>query len=312
MELKMIPIKKCHPNPLQPRQEFDREKLMELANSIREGDLLQPIVVKKDKEGYEIVAGERRWKAFNILKEKEIPAVVREFKDENDVLEKSLIENWHRVNLKSIEGENAIYSLWKSGNYSSILEMSKKTGISDGTISHIIKTKETRNQDAYRDISKDERITYDDFSRSRSLEKFPETRKKLLEMRANREIPNQSELHKLSKKLAEFETEEQQLEMLELWTQKEADNEETWEGVVQKYKEISQGERPIEMEYDEDPSKIRFNNLKNQCDPLLWLTPAKLKKIEHKQFYDRSIALLKKTENHIHKLLIQLKEYEVV
>ena len=309
MELKMIPLKKCHPNLLQPRQEFDREKLMELANSIREGDLLQPIVVKKDKEGYEIVAGERRWKAFNILKEKNIPAVVREFKDENDVLEKSLIENWHRVNLNTVEGENAIKALWESGNYKSIRDLARKTGISDGNLVNILKASDERE---VLGIKQSKEVSYDDLSRTRSLEKFPETRKKLLEMRANREIPNQSELHKISKKLAEFETEEQQLEMLELWKQKEEDNEETWEGVVQHYKEISQGERPIEFEVDEDPSKIRFNNLKNQCEPILWLTPAKLKKIEHKQFYDRTISLLKKTENHIHKLLITLEEYKVI
>ncbi len=309
MELKMIPLKKCHPNPLQPRQEFNREKLMELANSIREGDLLQPIVVKKDKEGYEIVAGERRWKAFNILKEPNIPAVVRKFKDENDVLEKSLIENWHRVNLNTVEGENALNTLWESGNYKSHIELGKKLGIPQQTISDVIRGKKER--ESLTDISYNEKLTYDDFTRSRSLEKFPETRKKLLEMRANREIPSQSELHKLSKKLAEFETEEQQLEILDIWEQKTEEDNETFNGVVEKYKEIADGERPIELIVDDDPSKIRFNTLKGQCEPLLWLTPVKLDKIEHKEFYKRSIELLKKTENHIHKLLIKIGEYEV-
>ena len=117
MELKMIELKQIHANPLQPRQEFDREKLQELANSIKEGELLQPIVVRENGSGYEIVAGERRYKAFQILKEDKIPAIVRKIKDDTDALEKSLIENLQRDDLTSVERENAVYELWKSNRY---------------------------------------------------------------------------------------------------------------------------------------------------------------------------------------------------
>jgi len=93
MELKMINMKDIVTNPLQPRQEFNREKLQELADSIKEGELLQPIVVRKQKNKFEVVAGERRFKAFQILKEPKIPAIIRVIKDDTEALEKSLIEN---------------------------------------------------------------------------------------------------------------------------------------------------------------------------------------------------------------------------
>ena len=107
MELKMINMKDIVTNPLQPRQEFNREKLQELADSIKEGELLQPIVVRKQKNKFEVVAGERRFKAFQILKEPKIPAIIRVIKDDTEALEKSLIENWQRDDLTGIERENA-------------------------------------------------------------------------------------------------------------------------------------------------------------------------------------------------------------
>jgi len=146
MELKMISIKDIVTNPLQPRQEFNREKLQELADSIKEGELLQPIVVRKQKDKYEIVAGERRFKAFQILKEPKIPAIVRKIKDDTDALEKSLIENWQRADLTSDERENALEQLWKSDRYKTKEELATKLGIGSARIVHILKAKEFRNK----------------------------------------------------------------------------------------------------------------------------------------------------------------------
>ncbi len=89
-------------NPYQPRQVFDQNALDELAASIKEHGVFQPIIVKKSIKGYEIIAGERRVKASKIAGLKEIPAIVREFSD-NEMMEIALLENLQRENLNSIE-----------------------------------------------------------------------------------------------------------------------------------------------------------------------------------------------------------------
>ena len=102
-----IPIGQIIPNPKQPRQVFDEDELAELVHSIREFGLLQPIVVRDTKEGFELIMGERRWRASSKAGLKHIPAIVRETSDE-DMLRDALLENIHRVQLNPLE-EAAAY-----------------------------------------------------------------------------------------------------------------------------------------------------------------------------------------------------------
>ena len=97
-----LDISELRPNPYQPRKNFDQEKLEELAMSIREHGVLQPIIVKKDIKGYIIIAGERRFKASLIANVKTIPAIVREYSDEL-MMQHDLIENLQREDLNPIE-----------------------------------------------------------------------------------------------------------------------------------------------------------------------------------------------------------------
>ena len=90
-----------HRNPGQPRVYFDQDDLQELSDSIKNVGVLQPILVRKDQEGYEIVAGERRYQAACMAGLKDIPAIVREMSDVES-LEIALIENIQRSNLNSI------------------------------------------------------------------------------------------------------------------------------------------------------------------------------------------------------------------
>lgn len=130
---------------MQPREAFDKEKIKELANSIKEADLLQPIVVRKINGNFQIIAGERRWRAFSFLKRKTIPSIVWIVKDDWDALEKSAIENIQREDLTSTERENVIYELWKSKRYETKRELNKKLGYTDpDTVSHIVVAKEDR------------------------------------------------------------------------------------------------------------------------------------------------------------------------
>ncbi|MHB9144012.1 MAG: ParB/RepB/Spo0J family partition protein [Symbiobacteriia bacterium] len=101
-----IEVALVKPNPFQPRKAFDGEKLEELAESIREHGVVQPIVVRVKGEGYEIVAGERRWRASRLAGLKAIPAVIREF-SETEVMEIALIENLQREDLNPLEEAEA-------------------------------------------------------------------------------------------------------------------------------------------------------------------------------------------------------------
>jgi len=95
-------ISELRPNPYQPRKHFDTEKLEELSMSIKEHGVLQPIIVKKDIKGYIIIAGERRFKASQLVKVKTIPAIVREYSDDL-MMQHALIENLQREDLNPIE-----------------------------------------------------------------------------------------------------------------------------------------------------------------------------------------------------------------
>jgi ParB family chromosome partitioning protein len=100
--LREIPVGAIHPNPFQPRREFDEEALGELAQSINTSGLLQPIVVRSNGASYELVAGERRWRAVQQLGWPRIPAVVKEV-DDQSLLTLALIENLQRDDLSPID-----------------------------------------------------------------------------------------------------------------------------------------------------------------------------------------------------------------
>ena len=98
----MVKINQVEPNRDQPRKDFDEDSLMELADSIKQFGILQPLIVKKKKDYYEIIAGERRWRAAKIAGVKEVPIIVKEYSDQ-EIVEISLIENIQRENLNPIE-----------------------------------------------------------------------------------------------------------------------------------------------------------------------------------------------------------------
>lgn len=97
-----IPLGRIRPGALQPRKDFSEEALRELADSIREQGIVQPLIVRPQGEHYELIAGERRWRAAQLLGLAEVPALVREA-DDRAVLEMALIENLQRENLNPIE-----------------------------------------------------------------------------------------------------------------------------------------------------------------------------------------------------------------
>jgi len=97
-----LPIQMVQPNPLQPRNVFDQAKLDELAQSIQANGIIQPLIVRRQGDKFQIIAGERRWRAAQLAGLKEVPIIVREA-DDRAVLELALIENLQRENLNPIE-----------------------------------------------------------------------------------------------------------------------------------------------------------------------------------------------------------------
>lgn len=105
-----LKISSIEPNRMQPRKNFDEEQLKELADSIRQYGVLQPLLVQKNGDYYEIIAGERRWRAAKMAGLKEIPAVLREY-DQQRRMEIALIENVQREDLNPIEEATAYQRL---------------------------------------------------------------------------------------------------------------------------------------------------------------------------------------------------------
>lgn len=135
-EIVEISLDEIRSNPYQPRKIFDEEALNELAESIKEHGIVQPIIVKKSIKGYELVAGERRTKASRIAGLKAIPAIIKNFNDQ-EMMEIALIENIQRENLNPIEEAMAYDNILKSSNMTQD-ELAKKFGKSRSYITNIL------------------------------------------------------------------------------------------------------------------------------------------------------------------------------
>ena len=136
-EVREISIEQIHPNRHQPRLEFNEEALMELAQSIRENGLIQPITVREDEEGYEIIAGERRYKACILAGHSEVPCNVMSA-DEQKLAELALVENIQRENLTSIEEAKAYIQIMRSAGMTQE-ELASKMGKSQSTIANKVR-----------------------------------------------------------------------------------------------------------------------------------------------------------------------------
>jgi ParB family chromosome partitioning protein len=99
---RLVPIERVRPNPDQPRRRFDDADLNDLASSIAEKGIIQPLIVRRKGDDFEIVAGERRWRAAQMSKLHDVPVIIRDF-DDTEVLEIAIIENIQRADLNPME-----------------------------------------------------------------------------------------------------------------------------------------------------------------------------------------------------------------
>ena len=135
-EIVELDLFELRPNPYQPRKVFDDEALMDLANSIKEHGVFQPIIVKKSIKGYEIIAGERRVRASKLAGMAKIPAIIRDFTDEQ-MMEIALLENLQRENLSAIE-EAYAYKAMIEHLHLTQDDLSKRVGKSRSHITNIL------------------------------------------------------------------------------------------------------------------------------------------------------------------------------
>ncbi len=132
-----VPVGSITPNPWQPRKVFSKERLTELADSIREHGIIQPLIVRKKGLNYELVAGERRLRAAKQAKLKTVPVLVREY-DEREMRELALVENIQRHDLNPIDEAKAIRDLMDSCGYTQD-KVAKKLGRSRAAVANLLR-----------------------------------------------------------------------------------------------------------------------------------------------------------------------------
>ena len=135
-EIVELDINELRPNPYQPRTIFDEDSLKELAESIKENGVFQPIIVKKSIKGYDVIAGERRLRASKLAGKKTIPAIIRQISDEK-MAEIALLENLQRENLNPLEEAKAYKSLIEKLNLTQE-QLAKKVSKSRSHITNML------------------------------------------------------------------------------------------------------------------------------------------------------------------------------
>ncbi|WEV38890.1 ParB/RepB/Spo0J family partition protein [Lactobacillus sp. ESL0680] len=136
-EILDLDLSEIRPNPYQPRKNFDDKALKELSDSIKENGVFQPIIVRKSVNGYEIIAGERRFRASKLAKKTTVPAIVRDF-DEGQMMEVAVLENLQREDLSPLEEAQAYEMLQKNLGLTQE-EVSKRMGKSRPYIANYLR-----------------------------------------------------------------------------------------------------------------------------------------------------------------------------
>ncbi len=132
--LKEVPIDSIQPNPFQPRKNFDEKSIIELSESIKQVGLIQPLVVKETENGYELIAGERRWRACKLAGKEKVPVIViKATPQEQQLL--ALIENIQREDLNPLEEAESLLNILKITGWTQ-QQLAKKLGRTQATISN--------------------------------------------------------------------------------------------------------------------------------------------------------------------------------
>ena len=200
-EIIELNVDELRPNPYQPRTVFDEDALNELAESIKENGVIEPIIVKKSIKGYDVIAGERRLKASKIAGNKTIPAIIRQLSDEK-MAEIALLENLQRENLTALEEARAYKSLIEKLNLTQ-QELAKKVSKSRSHITNMLGLLRLPNE--VQDMIQEKKLT---MGHARALSKL-EDRDEIIKMAdeiANEKLSVRNVEEKSSEKKKKVET----------------------------------------------------------------------------------------------------------
>ncbi len=195
-EIVYLNLTDLRPNPYQPRKVFNDDALKELAESIKENGVFQPIIVKKSIKGYEIIAGERRFRASILAGKEQIPAIVRNFTEEQ-MIEIALLENLQRENLTAIEEALAYKNMLEKLNLTQE-QLSKKVSKSRSHITNMLGLLRLPQQ--VQNMIIDNKLT---MGHARALSKL-ENNDKIIEM-ANKIVNEKLPVRETEKETNEFE-----------------------------------------------------------------------------------------------------------
>jgi len=170
-QMREVPVSRILPNPAQPRLSYDEDSLTELADSIRERGVLQPILVRAVGHEYELIAGERRWRASKLAGRETIPAIVVEF-DDQTALEVSIIENLQREDVSPLEEAAMFRKMTQTFDYS-VRQLAQKIGKDKGYVENRL-----RLTDAPADIRELLSLRRDTISHAYELMKIPDERRR--------------------------------------------------------------------------------------------------------------------------------------
>ena len=195
-EIVYLNLSDLRPNPYQPRKVFNDEALSELAESIKENGVFQPIIVKKSIKGYEIIAGERRYRASILAGKTNIPAIIRNFTEEQ-MIEIALLENLQRENLSAIEEAMAYKNMLEKLNLTQE-QLSKKVSKSRSHITNMLGL--LRLPKEVQDMIINNKLT---MGHARALSKL-ENEEQIIEM-ANKIVNEKLPVRKTEKETNDFE-----------------------------------------------------------------------------------------------------------
>ncbi len=299
-ELKTIPVSKIVPSPYQPREKFDKELLRELSESIKSLDLLEPLIVRPNKGGFQIACGERRWRAAQMAGWDKLPAIVRELDDRGMQLY-SLVENLHRLDLSSSEKEKAVYGVWKSyykKENKSYANLARDLGMSESWVGDLVAAHEERTG---LDERTREAVTTHDLRVTRGLE--DPLRKKLLRQKAAGKI-SQTDLEEIVPIVKEAPP-EKRAAIVEETTQEIADVRELVKDEARSFAKGEMEAREIKVQLDADQKRLnRFLETRNQVQ---YWSVATIEMIQGQKLRKRAVEYIEDTRDHSDKLLKQLE-----
>ena len=170
-EVLLLDIEKAFPNKNQPRKNFEKQALLELSESIKEHGVLQAILVKKTEEGYQIIAGERRWRAACMAGLKKVPAVLKKSTTKKEIDLWALVENLQREDLNPMEQAQAIQKIMEESQWNQEI-LAKRLGLSRPSLANSLRLLNLDPE--VQQLVSDKKLS---FSQARELLQFKEPKK---------------------------------------------------------------------------------------------------------------------------------------